>query len=84
MSFTLRDKICINYFCSRCPLSKWENPFRKKCFDMNESEIIESIRDGKLKGIKHGRCDHQPCEECEKKHSDKNSTSERVDIERVD
>lgn len=64
MSWTLRDKICINYFCGRCPLSMKRNPFHKSCHEMSRSEIIESIRDGKLKDIKHGRCEYQPCKEC--------------------
>lgn len=63
--WTLRDKICIKYFCGKCPLSKQENPFHKKCHDMNEDEIIESIKNGKLKDIKHGRCDHYPCIDCQ-------------------
>ena len=31
---------------------------------MNQSEIIESIKNGKLKDIKHGGCKYYPCKEC--------------------
>ena len=68
MSGTLRDSICLYYFCDRCPLGTSRNPFHKSCHKMNQSEIIESIKNGKLKDIKHGRCEYYPCEECRKKN----------------
>ena len=52
MSWTLRDSICVHYFCGRCPLATSRNPFHKSCHKMNQSEIIESIKNGKLKDIK--------------------------------
>lgn len=68
MSWTLRDSICVHYFCGRCPLGTSRNPFHKSCHKMNQSEIIESIKNGKLKDIKHGRCEYYPCEECRKEN----------------
>ena len=44
MSWTLRDSICVHYFCGRCPLGTSRNPFHKSCHKMNQSEIIESIK----------------------------------------
>ena len=54
MSWTLRDSICVHYFCGRCPLGTSRNPFHKSCHKMNQSEIIESIKNGKLKASKIG------------------------------
>ena len=53
MSWTLRDSICVHYFCGRCPLGTSRNPFHKSCHKMNQSEIIESIKKRKTKRYKN-------------------------------
>ena len=74
MSWTLRDSICVHYFCGRCPLGTSRNPFHKSCHKMNQSEIIESIKNGKLKDIEHGaknverKIDYEWCKEIIKRN----------------